>query len=404
MALDILCCHHPVWGFVPVRNIERIFIVRIGLSDIIYSSASFKIKTLKFFDLTLGGLLAHLACARKKNPFEDQKIRNILIIRPGGIGDAVFLLPFLKALKEERPSLEIDILCEKRNREVFTLEPKLVRDVFVYDSLRSFFSLMKNKYDLVVDTEQWHYLSALTSVFLRPGYNVGFNTRPLREKLFNRPVEFSVDAYELENFKRLFAVFSKKAESLRDIDGTLQVSGQVTGWARGQIPAGCVCLQLGASIEPRTLTVQQAETIIRFFLNKGLPVVLLGAAATKQAGRALQEKIKSGQLKNLIGQTTLSQSVAILKESKLFVGQDSGLLHLACAIGVPTVAIFGPGNKTKWAPRGDRHKVISLDVACSPCTFFGYTVVSCKGTFHCMRGIDFERFYPLFEESLGENK
>ena len=89
---------------------------KIGLADIFCSIGSGKIKIIKFADLVLGTLLAWLVKAKPSasGGFKDP-LNKILVIRPGGIGDAIFLLPFLRAIKKNDPTLKIDVLCEKRN-------------------------------------------------------------------------------------------------------------------------------------------------------------------------------------------------------------------------------------------------------------------------------------------------
>ena len=87
------------------------------------------------------------------------------------------------------------------------------------------------------------------------------------------------------------------------------------------------------------------------------------------------------------------ESAALIKKSKLFVGPDSGLMHLACAVGTPVIGIFGPGNLKKWEPIGKNHSVITENVECSPCTLFGYTIPTCQGSFHCMRNIKLEKIF-----------
>ncbi|MBF0532497.1 MAG: hypothetical protein HQL23_05295 [Candidatus Omnitrophica bacterium] len=77
----------------------------------------------------------------------------------------------------------------------------------------------------------------------------------------------------------------------------------------------------------------------------------------------------------------------MISQSRLFIGPDSGLVHLACGVDTPVVAIFGPGNAKKWAPRGGKHAVMSLKCECSPCTLFGYTVPTCQGRYPCMKKI-----------------
>jgi len=69
------------------------------------------------------------------------------------------------------------------------------------------------------------------------------------------------------------------------------------------------------------------------------------------------------------------------------VTADSGIMHLAAIMGVPTLSLFGPGIVEKWAPRGEAHLVVKLDLPCSPCTRFG-TVPPCPHGYACMRDLE----------------
>jgi hypothetical protein len=66
---------------------------------------------------------------------------------------------------------------------------------------------------------------------------------------------------------------------------------------------------------------------------------------------------------------------AVLKSCGLFIGVDSAGMHIAAAVGTPTVSIFGPSSAASWAPRGSRHKVVHGNLPCIPCRQKG-----CEGT------------------------
>jgi ADP-heptose:LPS heptosyltransferase len=76
-----------------------------------------------------------------------------------------------------------------------------------------------------------------------------------------------------------------------------------------------------------------------------------------------------------VSDLTLSQVAAVISRSAVYLGNDSGITHLAAAVGVPTVALFGPSDPHQWAPRGRRVTVISRQVHCSPCS--NSTMKSC---------------------------
>ena len=198
-----------------------------------------------------GGAIAFLLPPMPDKEFP-KKINNILIIRPGGIGDAVFLLPILRALKIK--DLKVDILCEGRNAEVFTSQPGLTNKVYLYD--RHPFAIFANSYDVVIDTEQWHYLSALTAFFVKSFYKIGFATRLKRAKLFHRAVPYDVDDYELDNFRNLFKDILWACD-IKGQKGSFNVDDSAQRWAKNEITEKFVTVFLGASIVLRRLNDEQ---------------------------------------------------------------------------------------------------------------------------------------------------
>ena len=84
---------------------------------------------------------------------------------------------------------------------------------------------------------------------------------------------------------------------------------------------------------------------------------------------------------------TLLQLASVMERCQFFIGNDSGISHLAAAIGLPTVAIFGPTDEKVWSPRGEKTFVVSSGVRCSPCPQDRF--VLCKDI-ECLRGIEME--------------
>ncbi len=361
----------------------------ISLFDIINSIGSIKIKTIKTIDLIFGTLITALLKSKPKSLNIPNPPNKILVIRPGGIGDAIFLLPLLRAIKEKISGLKIDILCEKRNVEVFKSQPDLCEKIFCYDKFCSFKQLISKKYDVVIDTEQWHYLSALVAYFIKSRLNVGFATRPLRLKLFNIGIPYDENAYELDNFRNLFISVFLTINNVPTIVDSFKIDQQTIDWAKAQLNTNCVALFLGASIPLRRLTPKQTLDIIKSLIEQSYSVALLGGKDIMHTGQEIKSIINNPQVQNFIGKASLIETAALIKCSQFFIGPDSGIMHLACAVATPVTAIFGPGNVKKWGPQGDKDKIISLDVECSPCTRFGYTVPTCHRNFYCMKKIAF---------------
>ena len=94
----------------------------------------------------------------------------------------------------------------------------------------------------------------------------------------------------------------------------------------------------------------------------GVAVLLAGPVEKERGGI---ERLRRDCL--VASDLTLSQAVGLLDGCELYLGNDSGMTHLAAAAGIRTVALFGPSNLRQWAPRGQRVTVLSRNIDCSPC-------------------------------------
>jgi heptosyltransferase-2 len=98
----------------------------------------------------------------------------------------------------------------------------------------------------------------------------------------------------------------------------------------------------------------------------GCKVFLLGTGADAEAGEAVRHHASSSMI-NLCGQTDLMAAAAILSFARLFVGNDSGLAHLAAAVGCPVVVLSGPDDPEETSPLTDKKKIIMKDIDCISC-------------------------------------
>ncbi|WP_321532007.1 glycosyltransferase family 9 protein [uncultured Desulfuromonas sp.] len=342
-----------------------------------------RISFLKKLDGVVGPFLSRLFPVTSSVGSLLRDVQRILIIRPGGIGDAVLLVPTILALKKAWPQADIDVLAEKRNVGVFALCPHLAQ-VYVYDSFCDWPKFCFKKYDLIVDTEQWHYLSALIARLIRAHWRCGFATNS-RKRLFSHVVCYSHRDYEAHSFFHLLDVLNVPHPASPEIP-YLEVSPEdrhVVDEFLTQVSQPFVTLFPGASIPERRWPVERFRQIANFCREEGYGVVVVGGHQDRQAASRV---LSDGAGLNLAGELTLAQSTAVLARSDLLLSGDSGVLHLAVGIGCKTVSLFGPGIAKKWAPTGQGHNVVNLQLPCSPCTRFG-TTPSCPDQAKCIQGI-----------------
>jgi heptosyltransferase-3 len=116
-----------------------------------------------------------------------------------------------------------------------------------------------------------------------------------------------------------------------------------------------------------------AETIIRLVREIPVAVALTSGPRSDEietANRILaraQLGRGGGPIINLIGHTSVGELAALLELASLFVGVDSAPMHMAAALGVPVVALFGPSGEMSWGPWGEGHAVIASPYLCRPC-------------------------------------
>jgi len=332
-----------------------------------------------------------------------QDVSRILVIRPGGIGDAVFLLPVFKSIKLKFPHLRIDVLCQKRNAPVFSSQKQWVDRVLVFESPLDLKSLLDRQYDVIADTEQWHYLSALTALTVKASLRTGFASRPLRGKLFNRPVPYDHEAYELRNFALLFEGLTEAQDRIKNIDNCFMLTQSLRSWAERQIPPNSVMVFAGGSVPERRLSQKQLVTLIKGILKRGFCAVLLGGKDVLSLSRRVLRQVSDSKVYDFIGKISLHESAALIKAGRIFIGTDSGVMHLACAVGSPVIALFGAGNMKKWMDSKQGQNGVREDLPCSPCTAFGYGLPVCRGAYSCLRKMDLDAILDKYLPAEAKN-
>ena len=128
---------------------------------------------------------------------------------------------------------------------------------------------------------------------------------------------------------------------------------------------------------------ERVAQVIAALAARGAGAVLVGAAADRETGRAIESSLRAGApLVNLIGRTSLRQLVGVVARCRAFVSNDSGAMHVAAALRVPLTAIFGPTDERVTRPAGGAD-VMMRDVFCRPCL-----LRECPIDHRCMKRID----------------
>jgi ADP-heptose:LPS heptosyltransferase len=342
------------------------------------------INVLKALDRTIGRLAGYiLPCPAigKKS----ERVNSLLIIRPGGIGDAVLLAPAIRSLKNIFLSIQLTVLAERRNAGIFPLIHGVDR-LLCYDKPRDLSLALQGRYDCVIDSEQSHRLSAVVARLAYAPVKIGYDTND-RRRMFNYRIPYSQDDYEAASFIRLLEPLGidplrvdKSAPFLDVPDAASEKASALLG-SIAERPF--ITVFPGASIPERRWGADRFRSVAKKLSGAGVKTVVVGGKDDRQQGDMI---VGAGGGVNLAGMTSLTETAAVIQKSSLLLSGDSGVLHLAVGLGVPTVSLFGPGRAIKWAPRGERHIVINKGLTCSPCTTFG-TTPPCPIDARCLRDI-----------------
>jgi lipopolysaccharide heptosyltransferase II len=325
-----------------------------------------------------------------RKPIVTAQMKRILVVKLCCIGDILFTTPVLRALHEHYPRARITYLTCSWCQELAAADPR-VQDVILFDAYdkvrgiekmrrawRIVREIRKQRFDLALvlhRTPLAGMLVAMAGVPVRIGFDWeggGF--------AYTHRIPFRADAHEIDRhvdclkplaihpshkepeMKPLPAA-SKQAETFLKQHG---YSGQknplIAVFPAGGVNPGTVM------ISKRWLLEGYREVCSQLIKRYQAHILLVGnqddilVGDQLIAGQAWADGVIRSE-----GRTTLMVLAALLRQCVLFIGGDSGPLHIADAVGIPTVSIFGPTDPRLLAPRGARHRVIHAKLPCSPC-------------------------------------
>ena len=324
----------------------------------------------------------------------------IVIRSSNWLGDAVMSVPAVRAIKRGRPDAHVTILTPakiadlwKRVAEVddvlpigsddgiFNVAGKLRRGRFEVailfpNSLRSALEAWLGGVPRCVGRRGHHRAMLLNQIFVE------------KKKRLEPPKHQVRDYLALAAF--VGADVSKEDANLSAPSRALR--------AANHTPVLGVCP--GAEYGPakRWLTGRFAEVIKSAHEHTGCGCKLFGVAGDHAIGDAIMAGVDGTPVADLIGKTTLAQLMDELKTCDVLLTNDTGTMHLAAMLGVPTVALFGSTEPALTGPLGPAHRVIRHHVACSPCF-----LRECPIDFRCMHSITVEEVLAAVEAKLKAN-
>lgn len=337
-------------------------------------------------------------------------IKQLLIRGTNWIGDVVMTLPALAALRQAFPGARITVLAKPWVAEVYRLSPD-VDEVLLFAApgrhaglggkLRLAGELRARHFDaaiLLQNAVEAAILARLAGIPLRAGYNSDARglllTHSVRRTAAIRQVH-QIDYY-LAMVGALGCPAAGRDVRLRPGPAYAEIARTLFGRFGLDAARPLIGVAPGAAYGPakKWFPERFANLADRLVGETGAQVLLFGSGGDRESTAAVQGSARHPFV-DIAGQTDLKEAIALMARCALFLSNDSGLMHVAGALGIPTVAIFGSTNPVTTSPVGEKSVVIHHAVACSPCL-----KPVCPTDFRCMEGIGVEEVYQAARKLL----
>ncbi len=345
------------------------------------------------------------------------KANKILVMRYRFIGDTVLTVPFLRNLRKAEPHAEITWMVAPGSSDVVKGIP-YVDAMLSWDpvtihadsggthgtfsaKLAFIRELRSKRFDKVYVLKR-SLSSAVIARLSGAPQRIGFDTEG-RGCLLTKKVAYRHDRHEVENF---LAVLREDGVKVEDDFLEIWTTPEEERMAASLLAEGGVApFGQAAAIHPFSAVEQRGWPLENFAVlaerlsrETSCRPVVVGGTRDVAAFKSVRHLFGDGVV-DLVGKCSLRETVALLKRCVLFVGNDSGIMHLAAAANTPLVALFGPQSPVKFGPWNSRAKVIYKGMKCSPCRqkFFTECAPSSRMRPPCMEAITIDE---VFQESL----
>ncbi|TDX59236.1 lipopolysaccharide heptosyltransferase II [Orenia marismortui] len=302
--------------------------------------------------------------------------KRIILIDLLYLGDLIFATPFIRNLRKKYPKAQIDMIVNSNFFDIMEENPYL-DNIYAYNkkwSIKESWQfarrLRKNKYELGLNLHG-NWRTALLLKVVNPDYSVGYGAKG-RGVWLDQELSFVEDKHMVETYLKFLedlgfedfddqgielAISQEANENMisflkdHDLDSQDKLIGLNTGgsWPTKQWTEEGFA-ELGDKLQ------NQLKAKVIFFGGPG------------DVERV--NKIVSLMNTNPIiatGKTTLKELAALAEKCDLFISGDTGPVHVAAAVGTPTIALFGPSDENKYRPYGKKHQVIENGIECRPC-------------------------------------
>ncbi len=356
-------------------------------------------------DLLLGAAAAVARPLRRRRRPETPV--RILLLRLERIGDLLMALPAIADLRALAPEAAIDLVVGSWNRTLAEAVPA-VTSVTTLDAawlaredgglgvaalLRAARRWRGTAYDLAINFEpdlRSNLLLATSGAAWTAGYRSA-GGGPLLDAAF----DYDVHAHTADSARGLVAaVFGRTAPAQDQPLLTLPAAARAEAARRLAARAPLAGLHVSGGRAIKQWPPERFAEVAQRLAATGATIVLTGAPGDRPLVDAVRRTLPDDRVIDVAGAVDLLTLAAMLERLDVLITGDTGPMHLAVAVGTPVVAVFGPSEPARYAPRGASDRVIRVDLPCSPCNRIRLPPARCVGhTPDCLEQVSADRVF-----------
>jgi heptosyltransferase-3 len=341
----------------------------------------------------------------------------VLLIQLGDIGDVVWTEPTIRAFRETFPSVQVSVLARSGFGDLLAAHPDVCRlfnvaavkggilaEIPAQSALAG--TLRRERFDVVFDLragDRGAVMAWLTRAPCRVSLYYDRDIPFWRNSLFTHIVDPPpLETLRMGAAEQTLRIVREFGIDTADRSPSLRVSEEVAGRVSD------ILREAGIEEGLRWVSVNPFSrwSYKEWPLERWVPVldtlrerhhiaaVLVGSPDEVEKTSRLTARLR-GPAFNLAGKTTLAELAGVLRRAAFHVGVDSAAPHIAAAVGIPTITLYGPSDWRYWAPPGDRHLVVAPADECVPCYQKG---CEGKGWSRCLEEMPVERVLDAVEQ------
>lgn len=294
----------------------------------------------------------------------------VLVIRWSSMGDLVMALPTAATVYASEPSARLAWFTEDRYKELLE-HHKRVEKVYTFarlrykgqrwkpwtwkEQLRGYLQLREFKPDIAIDLHGY-FKTALALLFSGAKERYVVDPKEVFIERFGTVIRTPRHLHTVEAF--LLAV-ERVGFSNRCYEFGIPIRAEHEVWVNEAVGEGnWITLHLGTSRQRKIWDISKYAEITRRLQQMGLKVVLVGGAGERPLAETFLEQ---AQADDLVGRTSLLQTAEIIRRARFHISGDTGTAHIAAALGIPCVTIFGPTPPHRYHPFGQPEAVVASD-------------------------------------------